>query len=260
MQKKFIPSWVWLHIIRGLFLNLQKYPSVCMSWLVQHPTSIKILRGQMEEELAAVPELRPKEFEWMPKHQKAFDALKEALVTAPVLGYPNFSREFMLETDASLQGLGAVLSQQGDSWKLCMIAYASWSLHPSERSMCNYSSAKLEFLALKWVVMEKFHDYFLGSKFHIYTDNSPLAYVRESKLGASHIQWLSELALFDFTIHYRTGRSNRAADALSRHPYTNEEIIQERGSDCNEVEVISYSSVCEVVNEILSTTKVPEDP
>ena len=90
-------------------------------------------------------------------------------------------------------------------------------------------------------------------------DNSPLAYVRESKLGASQIWQLSELALFDFTIHYRTGRSNRAADALSRHPYTQEEINQERGSDCNEVEVISYSSVCEVVDEYLNTTKVADD-
>ena len=70
----------------------------------------------------------------------------------------------------------------------------------------------------------KFYDYLLGSKFHVCTDNSPLAYVRESKLGASQIQWLSELALFDFTIHYRTGRSNRDADALSRHPHTEEEI------------------------------------
>ena len=74
-------------------------------------------------------------------------------------------------------------------------------------------------------------------------DNSPLAYVRDSKLGTSQIQWLSELALFDFTIHYRTRRSNRAANALSRHPHTKEEIDKERGSDCDEVEVISYSSV-----------------
>ena len=131
-------------------------------------------------------------------------------------------------------------------------------MHPSERSMCNYSSAKLELLVLKWAVMETFCDYLLASKFHVYTDNSPLDYVRESKLDTSQIQWLSELTLFDFTIHYRTERSNRDANALSRHPHTDEEINQERGSDCDEVEVISYSLVCEVVDEVLKTTKVPD--
>ena len=94
--------------------------------------------------------------------------------------------------------------------------------------MHNYSSAKLELLVLKWVVTEKFCDYLLGSKFHVYTYNSPMAYVSESKLGASQIGWLSELTLFDFTIHYQTGRSNRAIDALSRHPHTKEEINRER--------------------------------
>ena len=66
-----------------------------------------------------------KEFQWMPEHQQAFDALKEALVTAPVQGYPDFNRELLLETNASLQGLGAVLSQQDEMGKLHVIAYAS---------------------------------------------------------------------------------------------------------------------------------------
>ena len=99
----------------------------------------------------------------MTKHQEVFDALKEALSTAPVLSYPDFSREFILEVDASLNGLGTVLSQQGKDGQIRVIAYASHSLCPSERSMCNYSSAKLELLALKWVVTEKFRDYLLGS-------------------------------------------------------------------------------------------------
>ena len=116
-----------------------------------------------------------------------FDALKEALCTAPVLGYPDFTREFVLETDASLKGLGAVLLQQQKDGSICVIAYASQSLHPSERSMHNYSSAKLELLVLKWAITEKFWDYLLGLWFHVYTDNNLLAYVQESKLGASQI-------------------------------------------------------------------------
>ena len=85
--------------------------------------------------------------------------------------------------------------------------------------MTNYSSAKLELLALKLAVTEKFRDYLLDSWFQVYTDNNLLAYVQESKLGASQIRWLSELVLFNFTIKYQTGHSNRAADALSYHPF-----------------------------------------
>ena len=80
----------------------------------------------------------------------------------------------------------------------------------------------------------------------------------KSKLGASQIQWLSELALFSFTIHYQTGRSNKAADALSRHPYNDDSVIKS-DSDSDEVEVISYSSVYEVVDLYLDTTKIPDD-
>ena len=70
-------------------------------------------------------EQETKMFEWTIEHQEAFDALKEALCTAPVLGYPDFTREFILDTDASLKGLGAILSQQQKDGNICVIAYAS---------------------------------------------------------------------------------------------------------------------------------------
>ena len=151
------------------------------------------------EELKKLELTIPK-FVWASEHQKTFDALKLALTTAPVLGYPDFEREFILETDASLRGLGAVLSQVDEQGNTHVIAYASQTLRPSEKSMHNYSSAKLELLALKWAVTEKFRDYLLGSKFTVYTDNNPLAYIQTSMLGVSQICWLSELALFDFNI------------------------------------------------------------
>ena len=82
--------------------------------------------------------------------------------------------------------------------------------------MQDYSSAKIELLALKWSVCEKFKDYLLGLKFTVYTDNNLLVYIKTSKLGAVQIRWLSELALYDFNIIYQMGKSNLVADALFR--------------------------------------------
>ena len=103
------------------------------------PTSKKHKKTRPKKDSTTVNQNEQRIFEWMTKHQEAFDALKEALSTAPVLGYPDFSREFILEIDASLNGLGAILSQQGKDGQICVIAYASCSLCPSERSMCNYT-------------------------------------------------------------------------------------------------------------------------
>ena len=141
-------------------------------------------------------------FEWTLEHQESFERLKHSLITVPILAYPNYEKPFLLEMDASLKGLGAVLSQQdsyGDQW---VILFASRSLKPYEKSMRSYSSAKLELLALKWAVCDKFKDYLLGSKFTVLMDNNPLCYVKTSKLGVSQIRWLSDLALFDFDIKY----------------------------------------------------------
>ena len=71
-------------------------------------------------------------------------------------------------------------------------------------------------LALKWAVTGKFRSYLLGSEFMIYTDNNPLSHLQTVKLGAVEQRWAAELALFNFTIKYRPGRTNGNADALSR--------------------------------------------
>ena len=77
---------------------------------------------------------------------------------------------------------------------------------------------KIRLITTKVIGDGKVRDYFLGSKFTIYTDKNPLTYVKESKLGAAQIRWLSKFALFDFDIKYRSGKSNQAADALSQCP------------------------------------------
>ena len=123
--------------------------------------------------------------------------------------------------------------------------------------MHNYSSAKLGLLALKWAVTKKFRDYLLWSKFTVYTDNNPLAYVQTSKLGASDIHWLSKLALFDFNIIYKSDKTNQAADALSQCPEPNCKLESDSDSDSDDPVVLSYATICNIIELVLGDTKMP---
>ncbi|KAK7883852.1 hypothetical protein WMY93_026975 [Mugilogobius chulae] len=154
---------------------------------------------------------------WSSDCQQAFDQLKKALINAPVLAYADFSLPFRLYTDASFEGLGAVLAQVQDG-KERVIAYASRSLQPAERNDQNYSSFKLELLALKWAVTDKFKDYLYGAEFVVFTDNNPLVHLDTARLGAVEQRWVAQLANFNYTLKYRPGTQNRNADALSRLP------------------------------------------
>ena len=95
-------------------------------------------------------------FTWSLEAEKSFEALKTALCETPVLAYPNFDKDFVLEKDASLKGLGACLSQYDDSGRLHPVAYASRGLRGPEKNYPGVSSFKLELLALKWAVSDKF--------------------------------------------------------------------------------------------------------
>ena len=156
-------------------------------------------------------------FVWTGECQQAFDSLRQHLVSAPILAYPDFQQPFKLYTDASGHGLGAVLAQDQNGQER-VIAYASRSLRKSEKNDANYSAFKLELLALKWAVTEKFRDYLLGSKVDVFTDHNPLVYLRKADLGATEQRWAARLANFDLSIHYRPGKCNGNADALSRLP------------------------------------------
>ena len=160
---------------------------------------------------------RQRELTWTPACQTAFDALKAALTQAPVLAYADYEQPFVVYTDASNRGLGAVLAQAQDG-KERVIAYASRSLHPTEQNDANYSSFKLELLALKWAVTEKFKDYLTGARFTVFTDNNPVAHLQTARLGAVEQRWAAQLASYTFDIKYRPGKNNANADALSRFP------------------------------------------
>ena len=137
----------------------------------------------------------------------------------PCLAYPDYERKFKLYTDASEQGLGAVLTQLQDGGVKRPIAYASHTLSKSGR---NYNAHKLEFLALKWVVTDCFHEYLYGGTFDVFMDNNPLTYILTSvKLDAIGQRWVTSLAPYNFSLHYNLGRQNVVADSLSRIPWEN---------------------------------------
>ena len=129
-------------------------------------------------------------------------ALKKAFTSAPVLGFADYSKPFIVETDACDTGLGAVLSQQQEDGRLRVIAYASRGLRGAENNSASYSSKKLELLALKWGITDKFRDYLIGGSCVVYTDNNPLTYItKTSKFPAMEQRWVSALASFNLVIN-----------------------------------------------------------
>ncbi|PIK42002.1 hypothetical protein BSL78_21124 [Apostichopus japonicus] len=171
--------------------------------------------------------------EWTARHQEIIEMLVNKLAQPPVMAFPEYDQPFVVHTDASQEGLGAVLYQR-QSGKLRVISYASRCLSPAEQNY-HLHSGKLEFLALKWSITEKFRDYlFYAPSFQVYTDNNPLTYVLSSaKLNATGQRWVAELADFHFSIKYRPGRNNSDADTLSRMPLQIENFIDECSEEVN---------------------------
>ncbi|KAL1250536.1 hypothetical protein QQF64_018332 [Cirrhinus molitorella] len=153
---------------------------------------------------------------WTSECDNAFQMIIERLTTAPVLGFANPKLPYILHTDASLHGLGAALYQEQDG-KMRVISFASRGLSNCEK---RYATHKLEFLALKWAVTDKFYDYLYGAEFTIMTDNNPLTYILTSaKLDTAGHRWLAALSTFNFSIEYRAGKKHQDADGLSRRPH-----------------------------------------
>ena len=167
---------------------------------------------------------KKKEVEWSKECEEAFLKLKEICSNTPILAYADYQRPSKVHTDASESGLGAVLYQDQEDGTTRVVAYASRSLSKSEK---RYRSSKLEFLALKWSICERFHEYLYGGEFEVHMDNNPLTYVlTTAKLDATGQQWVAALANCNFKIFYRSGKQNIEADALSRIQWDDPLVIK----------------------------------
>ena len=158
--------------------------------------------------------LKAEEVELPPDALKAFEELKMRCMTAPVLVFADSKKPFRLETDASKEGLGAVLLQESDDGQYHPVAFASRELKGGEPK---YHSSKLEFLALKWAVTEQFREYLQYQPFTMHTDNNPLTYILTTlNLDVLGHHWVVALASYNMKLEYLKGSDNKVADALSR--------------------------------------------
>ena len=154
-----------------------------------------------------------------PEACKAFVCLKAACLQAPILSFSDFSKPFLLETNASGKGLGAVLSQKQSDGRYHPVVYASHIMNETEQ---RYHSNKHEFLALKWAITEQFHEYLSPygknrNEFMVCMDNNPLTYIfSTANLDAAGQRRVAHLTSYNFTLEYQKGKDNTVADFLSR--------------------------------------------
>ena len=135
-------------------------------------------------------------------------------MTTPILAFANYTKPFLLETDMCEDGIGMVLSQKQMDRRYHLVAFGSRALTPHEK---NYHSTKLEFLALKWAVMEHFKEYLPYQHFLVKTDNNPLTYIMMTpNLDATGHQWVGSLVKLNFQLEYQKGHDNTVAYVLSQ--------------------------------------------
>ena len=154
----------------------------------------------------------PTQVIWEEEHQTAFEVLKRHMVSFPILRLPGLNRLFILRTDASNIGIGAVLLQEVEERKF-PVAYVSKKLLPRET---RYSVIERECLTLVWGIL-KFQVYLYGREFQVETDHRPLIYMQNTRLSNSRImRWVLSLQPYRFRIFTIKGSENVEADYLSR--------------------------------------------
>jgi transposase InsO family protein len=202
-------------------------------------------------------------FNWTNDCQEAFDRLKEALTTAPILAYPKVGCRFILDTDASDKAVGAVLSQEQDGHE-CVIAYMSKTMNKHEQTYC---ITRKELLAVV-VALRNFHTYLYGQDILLRTDNAAVSWMRNLKIPTGQTaRWLQELSTYNLAVTHRPGMKHTNADALSRKPCkvcTHQQDLQTSTTsddepsqtDCNSARAVTRSQAKSEVEKELTENQL----
>ncbi|KAF1324825.1 reverse transcriptase, partial [Globisporangium splendens] len=200
------------------------------------------------------------EWKWSKDHQTAFEEVKRSLREAPVLALPNHDKSFHVVCDASDYAIGCALMQHDDEGHERVVLCQSRQLRPAER---NYLVHDKELLAMKYSLV-KFRVYLLGKeRFVIYTDHASLrTAVKTPHLSQRMARWFSFFAEYNFVVHYKPGKTNILADALSRRPdydpKTKSEDTDGACRLCEDVQAIAVRAATTVREEIVEGYKSDE--
>ena len=151
-------------------------------------------------------------FKWTPEHQAAFIHLKDAIVQAPILHYPNPNKTYIIYTDASDDACGAQFSQEHDGTEF-PIAFLSYTF---SKTQCKWSTTKQEAFGINFAIT-KWNYYLQGANIISQNDHKPLARFLNGKNTNNKVnRWSLELATYNITFEWISGAKNKAADCLSR--------------------------------------------
>lgn len=196
---------------------------------------------------------------WDEPQQSAFDQLKHLISHSVTLALPDFNKKFTLRTDASLTGLGAVLSQQQEDGKDRPIAFASRSLSKTER---NYHATELEGLAIIWA-LKKFRHFLEGREFFLQTDSRALTYINSMKdVNSKFMRWALLIQDFRPIISHISGVRNAVADALSRAPVgePEDEDPPSYESPPTDASLLTLTTVCPALSIVELSRTQQADP
>jgi hypothetical protein len=188
-------------------------------------------------------------FKWSDSCEKSFNELKRILTTYPILIHPDFSKTFIIISDASSTGLGAVLAQIKNNEEM-PVAFASRVLNKAER---NYSTYERELLGIVWSVTNALRPFVYGQKFIINTDHKALITIFNSKLGFANARiarWKNKLSEYNFKLVYRPGKAILNADSLSRIENSDASVVVlEESDNFPKIEVIEVRGTDKTIND-----------